>query len=290
MEKRLLLAGVLCLVVVTALSAGGWNEPGGGALLTSSDEWGVERLEAEIGGFDFEYRGGSGPATRIEVYGAADGRPVIQRDGALLTISLLDRVRLAAPRGRIVVLGPAMIDITVRSTAGSIALETIAAPELTAYSSSGGITVETVEADLDLRTDAGDITVIDSAGSKRIVTESGNIALSSSSGRMVLRSVSGRINLWDVTGALDVQTVSGAIDVVGLTLHDRGRVVTESGRIEVIFAHELDTLLFDLSSRSGKITVGEEIWSTEAGDPDSDEAEGRRPFVGISGSGHQYYR
>ena len=297
MAKRSLLAGLLCLALLTALSAGGWSELGGGALLAATDEWGVEQLVVEADSFDFEYRGGGGPAMRIEAYGPADDRPQIVRDGALVRISLAERVRIAAAvRGRIVVYGPAMVDIEVHSRAGAILLQSVVAPRLALRSSTGKISVESVEADIELQTDAGNITVVDSAGSKRVVTDSGDIAISTSSGDMFLRSAIGRVNLWDVTGALDVETDSGPIEVVGLSLREHGRVVSESGRIEVIFAHDLDQLIFDVSSESGTIQIGEEVWDSgenvtyRPGDDRPDSGAQRLPFIGMSGSSNQLYR
>ncbi len=297
MAKRSLLVGFLCLAVLPVLSAGGWSELGGGALLAATDEWGVEQLVVEADSFDFEYRGGRGPTMRIEAYGSADNRPQIVRDGALVRISLAERVRIAAAvRGRIVVYGPAMVDIEAHSGAGAILLESVVAPRLALRSSTGNISVESVEADIDLQTDAGSITVVDSAGSKRIVTDSGDISISTSSGDMFLRSAIGRINLWDVTGALDVETASGPIEIMGLSLREHGRVESRSGRIEVIFAHDLDQLSFDVSSDSGTIQIGEEVWDAgqsvryQPGDDLPDSAAQRIPFTGKSGSSNQLYR
>ena len=297
MAKRSLLAGWLCLALLTALSAGGWSELGGGALLAATDEWGVEQLVVEADGFDFEYHGGRGPVMRIEAYGPADDRPQIVREGALVRIGFAERVRIAtAVRGRIVVYGPAMVDIEVHSGSGAILLESVVAPRLALRSSTGKISVESVEADLELQTDSGNITVVDSAGSKRVVTHSGDIAISTSSGDMFLRSAIGRVNLWDVTGALDVETDSGPIDVVGLWLREHGRVVSEGGRIEVIFAHDLDQLIFDVFSESGTVQIGDEVWDAgesvtyRSGADPPDTAVQRVPFIGMSGSGNQLYR
>lgn len=303
LRATLFLFALLC----RPLAAGGLGELPSGSLLTAVEEWGIERLEVDAACFDFEYRGGAGPVTRVEVFGSADERFSIERDGALLSIRAEERMLLAGgSRGRILVTGPAMMELAVTAEGGSVSIQTVGAPELSVYGGSGTLSIDRVEARLSLYSNSGDIAVAGSSGSKRIITDSGDVIVRNSEGDLTVRTSAGRVNMWDVEGSLDVETVSGAIDIVGIKLREQGRVVTNSGRIDVVFAQELDELDLDVSTVSGAIQIADQQAEMEGvyiapATPitEPDEVPGlveetdrpmAIPFSGYSVSGHQYYR
>ncbi len=278
-----------------------------GSLLIATEEWGIERIDVDAGLLDFEYRGGAGPVTRVEVFGPADERVYVERDGTLLSIRVEERALLpAASRGRILVSGPAVIELTIKAEGGSASVQTVAASELRVYGGSGAVSIDRVEAQLSLYSSSGDITVVGSSGAQRINSDSGDVIVRNSDGDLTVRTGSGRVNMWDVAGALDVETVSGAIDIVGITLREQGRVVTNSGRIDVVFAQDLDELDLDVSTVSGSIQIEDRYGGidggyTPLGPADDEQRVGEEPaedpdrpaaipFSGYSVSGHQYYR
>lgn len=300
MNTRCRCATVLLFALLSwPLAAGGLSELATGSLLTATEEWGIERLDVNAGYFDVEYRGGAGPVTRVEVFGTADERVLIERDAELLTIRSEERALLpGTSRGRIAVSGPVVIDLSINAEGGSVSINTVAAPDVAVYGGAGSITVERVEARLSLYSSTGDISVVGSSGTKRITSDAGDVVVRNSDGDLTVRTTAGRVNMWDVEGALDVETVSGAIDIVGVMLREKGRVVTNSGRIEVVFTQDLEELDLDVSTVSGNILIEDRYGGIDRGyappiQAEEEESEGlplRIPFSGYSVSGHQYYR
>ena len=286
MNRRALLTALTLSVLPSMLIAGGWNEQGGGLLLSVGEEWGVEYLSVDAGSFDVEYRGGRGPALRLEIYGPADERPIVERDGQRLSISFPERVRMGTPlRGRIVASGPPLMDLSLTTAAGGVTVSTITEGIITVVTDAGKVALEMTAGDVTVITQSGDVQLTDVSGTVSVTSHAGAILGRTIGGVISLRSDEGRISLWDVTGILDARTESGPIEVLGLTLAPNSRVQSNSGRVEVVFGHELEDVSLDLTTESGTIHLDHEPHESPVHRGDS-ELE----FVGVTRSGSQYYR
>ncbi len=286
MNRRALLTALTLSVLPSMLIAGGWNEQGGGLLLSVGEEWGVEYLSVDAGSFDVEYRGGRGPAVRLEIYGPADERPIVERDGERLSITFPERIRIGTPvRGRIVASGPPVMDLSLTTASGGATVSTITEGVITVVTDGGRVSLEMVSGDVTVISQMGDVQLTDVTGTIGVTSHAGAILGRTVSGSLTLRTDEGRLTLWDVTGILDARTESGPIEVLGLTLAPNSRVQSNSGRVEVVFGHELEDISLDLTTESGTIHLDHEPHESPI-----QRGTSELEFVGVTRSGNQYYR
>jgi hypothetical protein len=182
------------------------------------DTQGVHVIVVRSGSVDVQVTAGGGP----EVFPEPGYRLVRQRDGSRLNVWVKsDGLFPPAGTGHVLVHAPRGTDVSVESTSGRILLEGI------------------------------------DGGSCRVSSVSGRIRLRHVRGGCSIHTVSGGVDLDSVEGSISARTVSGRIAGRRVNLTADSSFFSVSGDIEIGLTPALEALAFDLSSVSGRITVGE---------------------------------
>lgn len=191
---------------------------------------------------------------------------------------------------------PPSIDVTIELPTGS----RIDAKAMAAFRSTGRIgdsqfnsAVGPVRLDetgrLNVRTAAGDVSVVRSAGPTEVTTASGKISIGTTEGAATLKTSNGDITIGEVTGDVHLKTANGDItidralgDVDARTAHGsvrvgevvRGSVGLETGFGEVeLGVREGTAAWLDLASKWG--AVRSDLEASDEPDPAADKVEVR---------------
>jgi len=244
------------------------------------------------------------PANAMELAQQIAANPPIERIG--------ERIRLEPPatpaqrRAAIiaydVVLPPGTL-VTARSNSGEIAAVDLSASSML-ETESGRIDVRAASGDLMVTTGSGAVTVQGAGAALSVRTSSSAIGIRDARGSVRVQTQSGAVNIdLSPTAEVDVETGSSAIVVVGAhrslaarsqsgAIRVAGRaggawnIINSSGRVELT-VNNADAAQFDLSNRSGTITVPESLVTTSATKRrvEATLGTGEHPVTVDSGSG-----
>ena len=150
----------------------------------------------------------------------ADGHPIEVDESTVTIDSTSTSVHVRVPHGLDLVIGTSSGQVTVRGSAGAVAVLT----------TSGRVEIDDARS-VDVRTGSGRVTVGRTAGSARVLTTSGRVEIGHS-GDADVTTTSGRIVLRDVTGSTRAHCGSGKIEITMAQAHDV-EAETISGRISI---------------------------------------------------------
>ena len=110
--------------------------------------------------------------------------------------------------------------------------------------------------DLQIETVSGRIAVRQLSGDCALKSVSGRVTADRLRCALRAESVSGALQLTDVSGSFRAKTISGPITGDGVDLQGDSTFSSVSGRVEIRTDSPLDMLRFDVSTVSGRISVG----------------------------------
>jgi DUF4097 and DUF4098 domain-containing protein YvlB len=198
---------------------------------------------------------------------------------------------------------PSSVELEIKSSSGSIAVDSMDTGHVIAAassgevelrdirarvdvsSSSGNIRVDDIRGDLDAEASSGDIEIDQVRGSVVTETSSGSSKLSRVDGDISVSATSGRIDFEDTKGMISAQTSSGGIDGKGVWIDGDSSFHSTSGNIDIEFGNPLGAFSFRLSSTSGKLQAGD-----VQGEKDLAAGTGFFKISGETSSGNQRYR
>jgi hypothetical protein len=158
--------------------------------------------------------------------------------------------------------------------------------ELTLDTASGDVRVAGLSAGvMRVKTASGDVTVSDIDAAATVGTISGDLFARKLRGNLALTTISGDIELSGLQGRISVESVSGDIHGDTILLESSSNFKTVSGDIDIDLENPLDELRYDLSTVSGRLTVGS-VGVTRG----LQMGSGSLTLKGESASGSQTYR
>ena len=196
-----------------------------------------------------------------------------------------DRIPLTAEDKIIKISVPPDIEVDLSTSSGSIEIETIETDDIRLKSSSGEINIKNC---------TGSLNVSSSSGHQSIKELTGDISADTSSGRQFYEGITGNIAAESSSGDITINGQSGTLDLKASSGDLRGQDVyldgdssfsTSSGRIDFDFKNDLNEFTFDLSSSSGRLSVGQSKVKGELV-----IGNGKITIIGNSSSGDQSYR
>jgi DUF4097 and DUF4098 domain-containing protein YvlB len=237
--KKLFLFGIAALMIPAISFASGAREE------ESFSYTGITRIEIRAMFLDVKVRGEYGDTVQMrsdlpeetffaprefkvrhEVVGS-DLRVWVEKDGIF-----------SGGSGALFFRVPSGSELNVESASGDVKISGISAVSLYAKSASGDLDVSDVDAAVMASTISGDLTARKLKGDLNLTTVSGDIDASGLKGR------------------LSISSISGEISGDGILLELSSHFKTVSGNIRVDLDNALDELRYDLSTVSGRLTVG----------------------------------
>jgi DUF4097 and DUF4098 domain-containing protein YvlB len=269
MTKRALLCVLLMMsFAVASVAAKGKGE----AVLQDSFEYSqIRKITISDGAiFDFEIKGYSGAAVRVEVFAANEKDKLEHRQsGSELILSYARDVEMrsiGASAPRAVIRAPSAMELDIRTTTGNVSVETVNGPKRL-VATTGTITV---------RSSRGRVSSKSTTGDQRFDYVQGDIEA---------ESTTGSIELTNTEGTLDIESTTGGQNGRELKVTGDSRFQTSTGRIELDFANPTEDFTFDLSSTTGRMDVGDtEVRGTLV------QGSGPIRIVGRTTTGRQVYR
>ena len=221
------------------------------------------------------------PANAIELARQIAANPPIERTGDVIRLEPpRDPAQRRAATVAYEVLLPPGTTVNARSNSGEITAADLPASS-TLQTDSGKIDVMTSSGDLDVTTGSGAVTVRGAGAGLKVRSSSSAIGIREARGPVSVRTQSGAVTI-DVepTAEVNVETGSSAIVVDGAhrnlsarsqsgAIRVAGRaggawnIINGSGRVELT-VNQGDAAQFDLSNRSGTISVPESLVMTSA--------------------------
>lgn len=237
--KQLYITALIFLISASFVSALGSKE---NIEIGRFDYSGVAELEIVGDVFSVEIQGSERDGVNAVFYAPNKHEYQVKyaKEGDTLKIWCEKYPRFNAGSPKMVLQVPARINVTAGSLSGDISISGINTDETLDVSVlSGAITLKECESDLECS------------------SASGNILIDSLIGDIKAETLSGRIEFASTKGQIEIGTVSG--DILGnrVLVTDDSDFETVSGGIDIDFVNPLSDLSFDLSTLSGRLSVGD---------------------------------
>ena len=159
-------------------------------------------------------------------------------DGAVLRVWVEHKGLFSSGRGTLFFRVPDDTRIDVDTASGSVRVDGVHGTDFHVTSASGALRISDIASDVTAKTASGGIKAARIRGDTDLSTSSGSIDMS------------------DVEGRVRVGSVSGSIQADHIKLTDDSQFRTVSGDIRVDLDNDLNDLRYDLSTVSGRLTVG----------------------------------
>ena len=235
-------AMTVCLLAGQLALAGAKGQ-GEASLLEAFEYTGASLLVVEDAGvFNLEVKGYSGVSIKVEVYGSSETGRVAHsqrdRDVVIAGTGGIEIRSIGAAAPRMVIRVPSTTELDLETTTGEITVETV----------NGSKRLATTTGRIVVRSGKGDITARSTNGGHRFDYVEGNIRA---------QTTAGGIEVTNTTGLMDLRSSTGSLSGRDVKLTGTSQFETTTGRVEMDFTNPIEDLSFQLTSSSGKITLGE---------------------------------
>ncbi len=304
MKKTGLLVILLILLVSQA-----WGEGSGEINLLDEFEYsGIEILHIDKASiFRIEVIGGSGRKLEAQIFGSNEKRFEVKHDkrGNELFVWVDWKTtffNVNVRNTKMIFRVPEEIDLDIATTTGGILVESCNGIKKL-HTSTGSVKVSNSIGDIEAATSTGshmyedidgNLSIRSTTGSHEYINIAGNLSVYSSTGGQRYRKIDGDIEAESSTGSIIIADQEGRLYLRSSTGSQRGENIliksdssfkTTTGSIEFDFLNAPESFTFDLSSGTGRITVGK---STIRGRLLF--GSGRIKITGSSSTGSQTYR
>ncbi|WP_339923327.1 DUF4097 family beta strand repeat-containing protein [uncultured Cyclobacterium sp.] len=239
----------------------------------------IQKLEIKSGAIEIQYEGKEN-AKQLDLEAFlgqeenADKNLVMITVGNTLKIAYNGSNEHRGSKKYIKIDGPASMQLSVKSSSGSVVISGVNAPSHQIEASSGQVKVFDVKGDILLKASSGNIQLAHLMGNVDCKVSSGNASIEDVRGNLNFKATSGQLKANAISGLLNAQLTSGnmklnQIGELGQLEITSGNIKAEhaglgtttsmngsSGNIHITTSSDLNDYNFEMRAGSGNIKVG----------------------------------
>ncbi|PZX61030.1 putative adhesin [Algoriphagus ratkowskyi] len=242
----------------------------------------IKAIEVSGGWLDVSFVGGSGSEVKVEAFLESTNE---KQDIVFVTVGDVLKISheqsssnsswgKTSSKGYIKISGPMNIDLNMKNSSGSLAVDKVVGDNTTLRVSSGKITATNISGDLNIKASSGALIIDKVSGDVEAGVTSGNVDISNVGGGVSYQSTSGSLTADRVKGELSVSITSGNaklsnIGSLGAMKFTSGNIRATnaglsgntnfngtSGNFKIQTPSDLKDYNFSLKASSGNVKVG----------------------------------